>query len=131
MYNQTLHAVNEYNPDLCVRFLPSSRLQLTHTSVPAHLSNEVRCRLINTLDSWHFEPHKLLDDEVLACTLILFEALLRIEGMEETVGISMSECNHIIKSNAQVFYLRTTRTTIRFCSPSPPNIQIPEYLPQF
>lgn len=92
MYNQTLHAVNEYNPDF----------------VPAHLPNEVRSRLINTLDSWHFEPHKLLDDEVLACTLILFEAVLRIEGMEETIGISMRQLSAFVHHLRQIYRYENT-----------------------
>lgn len=59
-------------------------------SAPTDLPPETRCRLIESLDSWNFEPHKLPDEEVVACTMILFEALFRIEGMEETIGISMS-----------------------------------------
>lgn len=32
----------------------------------------------------------LNEDHVVTCAVILFEALFRIEGMEETVGISLS-----------------------------------------
>ncbi len=53
------------------------------------VSQDTRHRLIDALDSWHFEPHKLPEDEVLACTQILFEVLFRIEGMRETVGVSL------------------------------------------
>lgn len=48
-----------------------------------------RSRLIDTLDSWKFEPHKLPDDEVLVCGQLLFEALLRVEGMQEAVEVSL------------------------------------------
>lgn len=53
-------------------------------------------RLIHSLSSWHFEPHKLPEEEVIACSYILFEALYRIENMQETVSVSLSEylsCN--------------------------------------
>lgn len=41
----------------------------------AHESN--RRRLIESLSSWNFEPHKLSSDEVISCALLLFEAFLR------------------------------------------------------
>lgn len=58
-------------------------------SVPTNLSESVRSRLIHSLDRWYFEPHRLPDEEVLACTLLLFEALFRIEGMKEAVPLTM------------------------------------------
>jgi hypothetical protein len=62
------------------------------TSVPTPLSNPARSRLIRSLDIWHFEPHRLPEEEILACTIILFEVLYCIEGMEEAVGIPLCEC---------------------------------------
>ena len=59
-------------------------------SIPTGLSTETRFRLIQSLESWKFEPHKLPEEELLACTLILFEGLYRIEGIEEAVGVSLS-----------------------------------------
>ena len=58
-------------------------------SIPADLPLDTRRRLIQSLERWHFEPHKLRDDEVLSCALILFEGLFRIEGMEEATGVTM------------------------------------------
>jgi len=91
MYNETLHAVNEHNPELyVVRSWNVLSCTLPSLSAPTDCPTETRFRLIESLDRWNFEPHKLPDEEVLACTLILFEALFRIEGMEEAVAVSMS-----------------------------------------
>lgn len=51
--------------------------------------DETRIQAIETLDSWNFEPSKLPEEEVLACTIILFEALLCKEGMEDEIDISL------------------------------------------
>lgn len=46
---------------------------------PFHLlaDQSNRRRLIESLSSWNFEPHKLSSDEVISCALLLFEAFLR------------------------------------------------------
>lgn len=49
----------------------------------------MRTRAIETLDSWNFEPSKLPEEEVLVCTIILFEALLCKEGMEDETSVSL------------------------------------------
>ncbi|KAH9833156.1 HD-domain/PDEase-like protein [Rhodofomes roseus] len=49
-----------------------------------------RDRLVESLGSWNFEPHKLPEEQVVACSYILFEALFRIEGMQEAVGVSVN-----------------------------------------
>lgn len=51
--------------------------------------NETRTQAIETLDSWNFEPSKLPEEGVLVCTIILFEALLCREGMEDEINISL------------------------------------------
>jgi len=51
--------------------------------------NEMRTQAIETLDSWNFEPSKLPEEEVLVCTIILFEALLSKEGMEDETNVSL------------------------------------------
>ncbi|THG98745.1 hypothetical protein EW145_g7374 [Phellinidium pouzarii] len=79
MYTQTQSTVNQ-------PVLPS---------LPT-ISATTRHRLIDALDSWHFEPHKLPDEEVLACTLLLFEALFRVEGMQETVGVSIAQLSSFL-----------------------------------
>lgn len=73
MYSQTLN-VSEFNECLPRTVLPP----------------DTRKKLIESLDSWNFEPHKLSGEHVLACTLLLFESLFRLEGMQEEVGISLS-----------------------------------------
>lgn len=56
-----------------------------------HMEDSTRCRLVDSLGGWNFEPHKLPDEEVLACSYILFEALYRIEGMQDAIGLPLSE----------------------------------------
>lgn len=53
------------------------------------ISDLTRLRLIQSLDSWDFEPHKLLDDEVLACAELIFESLFRREGMKEAISVTL------------------------------------------
>lgn len=53
------------------------------------MHDEMRTHAIETLDSWNFEPSKLPEEEVLVCTIILFEALLSKDGMEEEINISL------------------------------------------
>ena len=62
---------------------------LFRSSPRISVGDETRTRLIESLGSWHFEPHKLPEEEVLACTYILFEALFRIQGMQDAVGVSL------------------------------------------
>lgn len=49
----------------------------------------MRIQAIETLDSWNFEPSKLPEEDVLVCTIILFEALLCKEGMEDETSVSL------------------------------------------
>ena len=51
--------------------------------------DETRIQAIETLDSWNFEPSKLPEEGVLVCTIILFEALLCREGMEDETNITL------------------------------------------
>lgn len=53
------------------------------------IEDDTRSRLIESLGSWHFEPHKLPEEEVLACAYILFEAVFRIEGMTEEISVPL------------------------------------------
>ena len=96
MYTQTLQAVNEHGSDLYVSFLLLEIDVLQFISAPTDLSIETQSKLIESLDSWNFEPHKLPEGEVLACALILFEALYRIEGMEEVIKVSLGACPTVI-----------------------------------
>ncbi|KLO19373.1 HD-domain/PDEase-like protein [Schizopora paradoxa] len=82
---------------------------LTHLPV---VSQDTRHRLIDALDSWHFEPHKLPEDEVLACTQIIFEVLLRVEGMRETVGVTLDQLSVFLIHLRQAY--RATNTYHNF-----------------
>ncbi|KAF9078696.1 hypothetical protein BDP27DRAFT_1281431 [Rhodocollybia butyracea] len=75
MYNETLNAVNERDAEFA----------------PTDLPQESRTRLIHSLDSWSFQPLNLPDEEVLACTMMLFEALFRIENMQACLGLSLKD----------------------------------------
>ncbi|CAE7220044.1 unnamed protein product [Rhizoctonia solani] len=59
----------------------------TYTSPnPAH-----REHLIALLDRWEFEPHKLSDEDVLACAGLLFQAAFQIDGLQEDVGVGLDQ----------------------------------------
>ncbi|TEB20637.1 HD-domain/PDEase-like protein [Coprinellus micaceus] len=92
MYTQTLNAVNEHVSEY----------------VPTPLSNPARSRLIRSLDIWHFEPHRLPEEEILACTIILFEVLYCIEGMEEAVGIPLSQVSAFVHHLRQIYRYENT-----------------------
>ena len=95
MYTETLNSVNDNSLDMCVLHLLIVCIALercTASSIPTNLSESVKSRLIHSLDRWYFEPHRLPDEETLACTLLLFEALFRIEGMREAVPLTMRQC---------------------------------------
>ncbi|KAI0739159.1 HD-domain/PDEase-like protein [Daedaleopsis nitida] len=61
-----------------------------HLTSFVDMDQGTRERLIHSLSSWHFEPHKLPEEEIIACSYILFEALYRIEYMCETVSVPLS-----------------------------------------
>ncbi|TFK46808.1 HD-domain/PDEase-like protein [Heliocybe sulcata] len=67
------------------------------------LTPEARLRLIRSLDSWNFEPHKLLDEEMISCTLILFESLYRIPGMQEEVGVPLQRLSDFLHHLRHVY----------------------------
>ncbi|KAF9269705.1 HD-domain/PDEase-like protein [Marasmius fiardii PR-910] len=87
MYNETLNAVNEHYAEFA----------------PTDLPVETRTRLIQSLDSWNFEPHKLPDEEVLSCTMILFEALFRIEGLKSLVGVTLDQIYPLIHHLRRIY----------------------------
>ncbi|THV04194.1 HD-domain/PDEase-like protein [Dendrothele bispora CBS 962.96] len=96
MYNETMHAVQE--PQESLSFI----------SEPMEIPREMREKLVQALDEWEFEPHKLQDeDEVIGCTMILFEALFRIQGMREDVGITLDQIYPLIH-HLRLIYRRET-----------------------
>ncbi|KZT23622.1 HD-domain/PDEase-like protein [Neolentinus lepideus HHB14362 ss-1] len=67
------------------------------------LDPDARLRLIRSLDSWNFEPHKLQDEELISCTLILFESLYHIPGMQEDVGVSLQQLSGFLHHLRHVY----------------------------
>ncbi|KAG8216928.1 hypothetical protein J3R82DRAFT_7204 [Butyriboletus roseoflavus] len=65
--------------------------------LPIEIPPETRTRLIRGLDSWHFEPHKLPDEEVLFCAQILFESLFQMENMQNDTGVSLDDISIFLK----------------------------------
>lgn len=64
---------------------------------------ERHTELVAALDSWHFEPWSLTDDEVLYCVELLFASLLRIEGMQEDVGVSMTQLRPFLRQLSSIY----------------------------
>ncbi|KAJ8082793.1 3',5'-cyclic-nucleotide phosphodiesterase [Marasmius tenuissimus] len=87
MFQETRNAVNEHDTEFA----------------PTDLPLETRARLIQSLDSWNFEPHKLPDEEVLACTMILFEALFRIEGLQSLVRVELDQIYPLIHHLRRIY----------------------------
>lgn len=56
------------------------------------MSDETRTKLVGLLNTTAFEPHKLLPEEVLMCSLMLFETLFQVDGLQEAAGVSLSLC---------------------------------------
>ena len=56
---------------------------------PIDVSLDRRAELIRSLDNWDFEPHKLPEHEVLYCSLVIFEALFRLDGLLDMVPVSI------------------------------------------
>ncbi|KAI0266541.1 hypothetical protein BC834DRAFT_133555 [Gloeopeniophorella convolvens] len=72
-------------------------------SDPIVVSSERRAQLIQSLDSWHFEPHKLPEDEVLYCSLIIFETLFRLDGLSTAVPVSPDQVMSLIANLQHVY----------------------------
>ncbi|KAG6897422.1 hypothetical protein C0992_001736 [Termitomyces sp. T32_za158] len=92
MYTSTLHAVNEQGSDF----------------IPVELPPSTRSRLIKSMETWEFEPHKLTEEELLACTFILFEVLYRIEGLEEAIGVSMKQITPFVYHLRRIYRLENS-----------------------
>ncbi|TCD60865.1 3',5'-cyclic-nucleotide phosphodiesterase, partial [Steccherinum ochraceum] len=68
--------------------------------------DDVSRRLIESLSSWHFEPHKLSSDEVLSCALLLFEAFLQGVPGGVVSGLSL-DCLPPFLYHLQTIYRET------------------------
>ncbi|KAF9233200.1 hypothetical protein BU15DRAFT_54219 [Melanogaster broomeanus] len=88
MYTHTQTTVNHHTMDLS----------------PIEIPLETRARLIRALDTWHFEPHMLPDEEeVLFCAQILFESLFRIDNMQNDTGVSLSDISRFLNHLRQLY----------------------------
>ncbi|KAI6129536.1 hypothetical protein EV401DRAFT_1927761 [Pisolithus croceorrhizus] len=81
MYTQTQTTVDPRNMNLS----------------PIQIPPETRLRLIGALDGWHFEPHKLPEEEVLYCAYILFESLFRRAGMHYETGVALADISIFLR----------------------------------
>jgi len=68
-------------------------------SLPNVLST--RTRLINSLCSWQFEPYRLASDDLLLCTIIIFESLLTLSNLPSALS-SLSLENQLIPFLSQL-----------------------------
>ncbi|KZT02979.1 HD-domain/PDEase-like protein [Laetiporus sulphureus 93-53] len=67
------------------------------------LKEDTRHRLVESLCTWNFEPHKLPEEEVLACSYVLFEALYRMEGIQDAVGVPLSHISSFLRHLRQLY----------------------------
>jgi hypothetical protein len=77
------------NNRMSILTLLSSSSLLSVARGPIEVSLERRAELIHAMDNWHFEPHKLPEHEVLYCSLVIFEALFRLEGILDMIPVTI------------------------------------------
>ncbi|KAF9010209.1 hypothetical protein BDQ17DRAFT_1273998 [Cyathus striatus] len=85
MYTHLLNSINDAYPPSLLHPPP-----LTPYTVQPPLDPAARNHLISLLDSWSFQPSNLHDNDV-AATLLIFEAIFRIDGMQAAVGVSLAQ----------------------------------------
>jgi hypothetical protein len=64
-------------------------------------SPNTRMRLVNSLSSWQFEPYRLSPDELLLCTIFVFESLLTLPNLPLSLS-SLSLENQLIPFLSQL-----------------------------
>ena len=89
----------------------------------APLEPEHRARLVEALSTWNFRPHALNEADLFRCACLLFEAVLRVQGLSE-LGIKQGErCSSSFRQ--QITHL----TGIYLIRPSqPPSIRYSSHL---
>ena len=106
MYTQTASTLDipvmQYALFLLYIILFSNHLLIFVRSVD-EVSPERRVQLINQLGSWSFEPYKLPDEEAIVCTEIIFESLLRIEGIETKLSIGMDRIRPFLRQLRAIY----------------------------
>ncbi|KAG8872732.1 3',5'-cyclic-nucleotide phosphodiesterase [Tulasnella sp. 331] len=68
------------------------------------ISPQRREQLIRNLSMWKFEPHHLTPDELLESAYMLFEALFKVDGMEEETGITPSQLRDFLHAVRKIYH---------------------------
>jgi hypothetical protein len=89
MYNHTHTVINAHERSYVHWFSCVFSFSFPIIRAPIDVSLERRAELIRSLDSWNFEPHKLPENEVLYCSLVIFEALFRLDGLLDMIPVSI------------------------------------------
>jgi hypothetical protein len=89
MYNHTHSVINAHERSYVHLVLLYISFLYPIARAPIDVSLERRAELIRSLDNWHFQPHKLPEHEVLYCSLVIFEALFRLDGLLDMVPVSI------------------------------------------
>ncbi|KAJ7052651.1 hypothetical protein C8F01DRAFT_1236252 [Mycena amicta] len=68
------------------------------------LAADSRTELIAKLDGWNFEPQSLPSEHHVAeCAVLIFEALFRIQGLQEAVGVSLDQIPPFIQHLRHIY----------------------------
>jgi hypothetical protein len=89
MYNHTHTVINALERSYVLWFSCVFSFLFPIIRAPIDVSLERRAELIRSLDNWNFEPHKLPEHEVLYCSLVIFEALFRLDGLLDMIPVSI------------------------------------------
>lgn len=89
MYNHTHTVINALERSYVLWFSCVFPFSFPIIRAPIDVSLERRAELIRSLDNWNFEPHKLPEHEVLYCSLVIFEALFRLDGLLDMIPVSI------------------------------------------
>ncbi len=69
----------------------------------APISQEHRSRLIASMSTWDFRPHKLQEADVFRCTCLIFEAVLRIDGLHQ-LGINRDRLHRFLFALRAIYH---------------------------
>lgn len=67
------------------------------------LTAEHRARLVEALSTWDFRPHALNEADLFRCACLLFESVLRIEGLHE-LGIQRDQLNRLLFAIRAIYH---------------------------
>lgn len=81
-------------------------IEITMVDYPnfaAPLEPDHRQRLLAQLSSWHFKPHVLDEGDLFRCACILFDAILRIDGLAQ-LGIPRDQMNRFLFAVRAIYH---------------------------